>query len=111
MGGEEKKDSGASSPKRTSVSAQSSAKSSRDYFTGERYALPEDNATETRQHYFEVRAQMEVRAYFIMQTQRHHYILPESSSLSHYCQPSQSGVVVLQLSTGLQVQNAWRMLQ
>ncbi|KFV89645.1 FSD1-like, partial [Fulmarus glacialis] len=54
--------SGALSPKRTSVSARSSVRGSRDRFTGESYTVLGDTAVESGQHYWEVRAQKDCKS-------------------------------------------------
>ncbi|XP_054666232.1 FSD1-like protein isoform X1 [Grus americana] len=62
--------SGAPSPKRTSVSTRSSARGSRDHFTGESYTVLGDTAFESGQHYWEVRAQKDCKSYSVGVTYR-----------------------------------------
>ncbi|KFQ22239.1 FSD1-like, partial [Mesitornis unicolor] len=57
--------SGAPSPKRTSISTRSSARGSRDRFTGESYTVLGDTAVEDGQHYWEVRAQKDCKSYSV----------------------------------------------
>ncbi|NXF52780.1 FSD1L protein, partial [Oceanites oceanicus] len=56
-GKENKSRSGVPSPKRTSVSARTSVRGSRDHFNGESYTVLGDTAVGSGQHYWEVRAQ------------------------------------------------------
>ncbi|NWX47722.1 FSD1L protein, partial [Steatornis caripensis] len=69
-GKENKSGSGAPSPKRTSVSTRSSARGSRDHFTGESYTVLGDTAVESGQHYWEVRAQKDCKSYSVGVTYR-----------------------------------------
>ncbi|NWQ86350.1 FSD1L protein, partial [Burhinus bistriatus] len=69
-GKENKSRSGAPSPKRTSVNTRSSARSSRDHFTGESYTVLGDTAVESGQHYWEVRAQKDCKSYSVGVTYR-----------------------------------------
>ncbi|NXW25305.1 FSD1L protein, partial [Circaetus pectoralis] len=69
-GKENKSRSGAPSPKRTSISARSSARGSRDHFTGESYTVLGDTAIESGQHYWEVRAQKDCKSYSVGVTYR-----------------------------------------
>ncbi|XP_071586256.1 FSD1-like protein isoform X2 [Heliangelus exortis] len=64
-GKENKSRSGAPSPKRTSISPRSSARSSRDHFTGESYTVLGDTAFESGQHYWEVRAEKDCKSYSV----------------------------------------------
>ncbi|NXS53446.1 FSD1L protein, partial [Brachypteracias leptosomus] len=69
-GKENKSRSGAPSPKRTSISTRSSARGSRDRFTGESYTVLGDTAVESGQHYWEVRAQKDCKSYSVGVTYR-----------------------------------------
>ncbi|NXC76580.1 FSD1L protein, partial [Anhinga anhinga] len=68
--GKENKRSGAPSPKRTSITTRSSARGSRDRFTGESYTVLGDTAVESGQHYWEVRAQKDCKSYSVGVTYR-----------------------------------------
>ncbi|NWW46067.1 FSD1L protein, partial [Pedionomus torquatus] len=68
--GKENKSTSAPSPKRTSVNTRSSARGSRDRFTGESYTVLGDTAVESGQHYWEVRAQKDCKSYSVGVTYR-----------------------------------------
>ncbi|NXN71302.1 FSD1L protein, partial [Himantopus himantopus] len=69
-GKENKSRSGVPSPKRTSSNTRSSARGSRDHFTGESYTVLGDTAVESGQHYWEVRAQKDCKSYSVGVTYR-----------------------------------------
>ncbi|XP_052633510.1 FSD1-like protein isoform X1 [Harpia harpyja] len=62
--------SGAPSPKRTSNSARSSLRGSRDHFAGESYTVLGDTAIQSGQHYWEVKAQKDCKSYSMGVTYR-----------------------------------------
>ncbi|XP_021236416.1 FSD1-like protein isoform X2 [Numida meleagris] len=53
------------SPKRTSIGGKATVKGSRDRFAGESYTVLGNNAIESGQHYWEVRAQKDCKSYSV----------------------------------------------
>ncbi|XP_031413291.1 FSD1-like protein [Meleagris gallopavo] len=53
------------SPKRTSIGGKAAVKGSRDRFAGESYTVLGNNAIESGQHYWEVRAQKDCKSYSV----------------------------------------------
>uniref|UniRef100_A0A669QQ66 Uncharacterized protein n=1 Tax=Phasianus colchicus TaxID=9054 RepID=A0A669QQ66_PHACC len=63
--GKENKSRSGASPKRTSTGGKATVKGSRDRFAGESYTVLGNNAIESGQHYWEVRAQKDCKSYSV----------------------------------------------
>ncbi|POI33919.1 hypothetical protein CIB84_002329, partial [Bambusicola thoracicus] len=63
--GKENKSRSAASPKRTSIGGKAAVKGTRDRFAGESYTVLGNNAIESGQHYWEVRAQKDCKSYSV----------------------------------------------